>query len=431
MARTDCPVKTLVITVIALILFLPRDVLAQGPLRVIHFPKECSVGKIYIRDWGSTRYGDWREFGDAQGNIRITPDLELRLDSNGNITEIMPLFSTLGPDDIQSLWLGRRRLTDAHLVHLERLTGLKHLCLGWNMNISDEGLVHLQGLSSLEELWLTDTQVTDAGLVHLKELTSLQHIGLDGTRITDEGLVHLRSLPALRILWMANTKVTDAGLAHLKDMASLEELNLYGTEISEKALVILKNMKSLQVLELFAPIEDAGLAHLKDMKTLRVLSVHGTGITDAGLVHLRGLTGLEELDLSNTSISDAGLAHLKTLAKLKNLDLSHTNVTDAGLVHLKGLKNLRELDIRHTGPDGKGIGAVTPGVIELRWVLPRCHFLGFRPTAEIERAINREELGFTILFFVCISPALILLLYFSTIAMRRLVVSVMKWSHSA
>lgn len=428
MARPDCPVKTLIFIAIIIILFFPIDVLAQGSVRVVHFPMDYSLGRIYLRDWGLTRHEDWREFGDAQGNIRVTSDLELRLDCNGNITEDMSFFTGLGPDDIQYLWLGRRRLADAHLVHLKGLTGLRFLCLGWNRNITDEGLVHLKSLSSLEELWLTDTQVTDAGLIHLKELPSLQHLGLGSTRITDEGLIRLRSFPSLRILWMANTEITDAGLAHLNGMTSLEELNLLATRVTGKALVDLGTMKSLKVLRWAAPIDNAGLAHLKDLKDFRVLWVHGTGITDAGLVHLKGLTALEELDLSNTSISDDGLAHLKGLKELRSLNLSQTNITNAGLVYLKSLKNLRELEIWCIGPDGKGIRAVTPGVIELRLTLPECHIVGYRPAPEIERAIYREEIGFTALFFICLSPALILLLYVLTKLMRRLILLIMKYS---
>ncbi len=34
----------------------------------------------------------------------------------------------------------------------------------WNTQITDAGLVHLQGLNSLQRLFLADTQITDAGV---------------------------------------------------------------------------------------------------------------------------------------------------------------------------------------------------------------------------------------------------------------------------
>ncbi len=67
-------------------------------------------------------------------------------------------------------------------------------------NVTDAGLVHLKGLTSLQSLNLTYTQVTDAGLVHLKGLTSLQRLGLRDSKVTDAGVKELReALPKCRI----------------------------------------------------------------------------------------------------------------------------------------------------------------------------------------------------------------------------------------
>ncbi len=66
--------------------------------------------------------------------------------------------------------------------------------------ITDAGLVRLNGLTELTSLGLSDTQVTDAGLVHLKGLTKLSSIFLHGTRVTDAGKNELRkALPNLEI----------------------------------------------------------------------------------------------------------------------------------------------------------------------------------------------------------------------------------------
>ena len=58
--------------------------------------------------------------------------------------------------------------------------------------ITDEGLVHLEGLTNLETLYLNDTQVTDAGLVHLKGLTKLEWLDLRNTEVTDKGVKKLQ-----------------------------------------------------------------------------------------------------------------------------------------------------------------------------------------------------------------------------------------------
>ena len=84
--------------------------------------------------------------------------------------------------------------------------------------VTDAGLVHLSGLTSLQTLYLIDTQITDAGLVHLAGLTSLQTLILWSTQITGPGLVHLRGLTSLQELFLSDTQITDAGVAKLKEV---------------------------------------------------------------------------------------------------------------------------------------------------------------------------------------------------------------------
>ena len=70
----------------------------------------------------------------------------------------------------------------------------------WNTQITDAGLVHLEGLTSLRTLHLYNTQITDAGLVHLQGLTSLQDLNLSDTKITDAGVAKLKeALPNCEI----------------------------------------------------------------------------------------------------------------------------------------------------------------------------------------------------------------------------------------
>ena len=86
-----------------------------------------------------------------------------------------------------------------------------------DVQITDAGLVHLAGLTSLQGLGLSNTEITDAGLVHLSGLTNLQRLRLSNTEITDAGLVHLSGLTSLQRLALSETQVTDAGVAKLKE----------------------------------------------------------------------------------------------------------------------------------------------------------------------------------------------------------------------
>jgi hypothetical protein len=96
---------------------------------------------------------------------------------------------------------------------------------------------------------LTNTRLTDAGLVHLLGLTSLQTLGLDNTQGTDVGLARLR-LTGLQQLLLGGSQVTDAGLAHLQGLTGLQHLSLGGTQVTDAGLVYLQGLTSLQGLGL-------------------------------------------------------------------------------------------------------------------------------------------------------------------------------------
>ena len=67
--------------------------------------------------------------------------------------------------------------------------------------VTDEGLEHLQGLTSLQHLNLNSTKVTDEGLEHLKGLTNLEYLSLYDTKVTDEGENKLqKALPNCEII---------------------------------------------------------------------------------------------------------------------------------------------------------------------------------------------------------------------------------------
>jgi Leucine-rich repeat (LRR) protein len=99
-------------------------------------------------------------------------------------------------------------------------------------NVTDTGLVHLEGLSRLKRLALINTVITDKGLAHLKGLTQLQVLDLSATKITDQGLAPLKGLANLRELSLGLTKITDAGLGELKGLTQLRKLDLFLSKVT-------------------------------------------------------------------------------------------------------------------------------------------------------------------------------------------------------
>jgi hypothetical protein len=81
---------------------------------------------------------------------------------------------------------------------------------------TDADLVSLRDLRGLKFLYLTETRLTDAGMECLGGFTQLRGLSLANTQVTDAGLNQLQGLRQLRVLRFENTHVTDAGIMELQ-----------------------------------------------------------------------------------------------------------------------------------------------------------------------------------------------------------------------
>jgi hypothetical protein len=103
----------------------------------------------------------------------------------------------------------------AGVAKLAALTNLKHLKL--EVQISDEGLVHLSNLRNLEVLKLPFAQIAGIGLVHLTKLPSLRRLELVGCPLTDDAVPYLCAMTSLRSLNIIDTLINPSGLKTLKE----------------------------------------------------------------------------------------------------------------------------------------------------------------------------------------------------------------------
>ncbi len=299
-------------------------------------------------DRGMMSLPGWILIGQAQGDINIPIDQNLRLEVYEDSTDVSFLCD-LGPNDIQVLFLQDTKILDEDLIYIKDLTGLKGLDLSSTL-ITGDGLVHLANLSSLRKLGFFNSQISDEGLLHLPALKSLQHLSLMKTHIKGPGLEALQNLPSLEFLELAHTEIVDDSLAHLAKMKQLKELLLYDTNISDKALSYLKSLDSLEILMLsrhrenpdYSLITDEGLSHLKNLHSLKRLYLERSGITDAGLKHLSNLTKLELLYLDRTQITGEGLAFLENLSALTSLSFNNTNFNSTGMANCKAWSDTLE-----------------------------------------------------------------------------------------
>jgi len=327
--------------------------------RVLHFPKNRSLGRLMIQDAGIVRHIDtfyhwvnsanWYEnaeyLGEARGDITVPADKRVALFVNRNAVDNLSGLLKLKPNDLYMLSLASLLAKDKCMIYISHLTGLKELDLQ-NSGISSVGLKDITKLQSLERLTLP-RETGNSGLSYVAELKFLRGLYFQGEeRATNAGLRHLSKLASLEELAVGGTHIDNAGMVHLSNLESLKYLFLLG-KISDDGLVHIKKLPHLKILNISHPwITDVGLEHLSELRELENLNLNNTRITDDGLAHLRSMKSLKKLNLGGgMKITDEGMAHLSEIKSLKYLDLPGESVTDKGLVYLSQLTKLKHLNM--------------------------------------------------------------------------------------
>jgi len=171
------------------------------------------------------------------------------------------------------------------------------LCRGFSCDVlgfelcapSDRDIEIISQLVSIRQLFSTSAGVlSDAGLVHLQKLPRLEYVCLDShainERLTDRGLAHLAAIQRLRRLEMHGNSITDTGVRYISThMSDLDLLGLNETLITDTSLNYLLKMKRLRGLRLSeTSITDEGLGVIGEFKTLTELGISKTNITASG-----------------------------------------------------------------------------------------------------------------------------------------------------
>lgn len=245
---------------------------------------------------------------------------------------------------------------DNELAYLSNLPSLESLNL-WLTPTTDAGMVHVGTVASLEELVLGQG-ISDEGLGHLKGLTSLRWLSVGNRSISDDGLAHLAGLTQMEVLYIRNTQVSDAGLVYLENMKKLKMLSLIGTRVTEKGLIHLEGLENLENLELLFGVSDMGLRFLSKLPSLKSIMVDGESLSEEGLTLLSKFKSLEHVYIDDTDKMDIICGKLTKLSGLDRLTLGR-GLTDEGLMQLKHIQSLRDLDIETAKISGRGIAALS------------------------------------------------------------------------
>jgi Leucine Rich Repeat (LRR) protein len=212
------------------------DLFIASEPRVVRFPKNKSLGDLYLLSTSALRPGYVlkRELGRAQGEVTVPAGKKLELVVDERAARNLKPVAKLEPRDLQALNLSSCQISDDDLMHLQGLTWLEALNLSCN-KITGRGLIHLSEMKLLGRLELWGTDLTDDGLSYLPELPQLRELSLCLLlEITEAALVHLERLPALENLDLHSTYLDDRGLAQLKKLNRLRSLDLNYTKVSRE-----------------------------------------------------------------------------------------------------------------------------------------------------------------------------------------------------
>lgn len=117
----------------------------------------------------------------------------------------------------------------------------------------DAAMAVAKGLYNVKNVVLAFSQFSDEGMVHIGEMPSIERLDIYGTQVTDAGLAHLKEMKNLKRLQCSGLNgITDKGVESLKELTSLENLSLHGTTITDKSLEYLGGLKNLKALDVKA-----------------------------------------------------------------------------------------------------------------------------------------------------------------------------------
>jgi Leucine-rich repeat (LRR) protein len=240
-------------------------------------------------------------------------------------------------------------ITNSEFAHVASCTNLERLWIGgFRVVLSDDALRSIAELKRLRVLELYGPLVSDAGITHLAGLTSLEELRLDGNnRIGDAALASLKDLTNLRDLYFHGARITDAGIASIARLTALETLTLGNSQVGDGAMATIANFTKLQTLDLqHTNITDVGMARLKGLTSLRWIALIGTNVTSRGFANLAEMTAMTNVYANGTQIDDGALDSMRRMSGLKTLYVPNTGITEAGLLRaLPGFPELEWLSI--------------------------------------------------------------------------------------
>lgn len=163
--------------------------------------------------------------------------------------------------------LYQSNVTDAHLLTIGQLSGLRWLNLGVCPQVTDRGFESLLELRELEFLNVGFCRsLSAASFSKLNRFEKLEGLNLSLTSVTDESMPAIAELTELQTLDIDNARVTDAGLRHLTKLTHLRSLRLVGVDVTDAGLDALSELPLRHIYLRDTAVTEAGLGRFREKR---------------------------------------------------------------------------------------------------------------------------------------------------------------------
>jgi Leucine-rich repeat (LRR) protein len=168
---------------------------------------------------------------------------QLELDGSHIDDNALKQLMDLGGDRVRQISIWDTSVSDAGLAHFQKAPHLQLVNVGLRQprredsRIGNAGLANLAGLKHVEALNISGYAISDTGLEHVRGLTSLTSLFLERTSIKGPGLAVLASLNRLRTLSLSGCEITDDEPHALSPLSQIETLMLERTSVSADGLI--------------------------------------------------------------------------------------------------------------------------------------------------------------------------------------------------
>ncbi len=244
--------------------------------------------------------------------------------------------------NLVSLDLTSTQLTDQHLAAAAEAKSLTKVVVA-NNPVSATSIGQLAALPALIDLDASRTQANDATVAEFAK-KPMVNVNLNFTQVTDQSLVILGAMPSLEQLSAGETQVTGLGFQK-PAFTNLKALRLAKNRFGVEGLMAIRKLAHLEELELFSCgiLLDNGRQVdnranvFKNFKNLKSLNISGNGVTDLGLASfIAGHKSLETLYCElGKGVTDQGFVRLSTCPKLTHISVRGSSVTPAGVNAIK------------------------------------------------------------------------------------------------